>query len=117
MKPQRTHPDIYPLRIVLRGLSPLIWRRPRRHASSLGCAARSLPVEVTGLAVPARGRKGRLECLYIESTSTPTLRSRSLDGIDSTCQHEVIGHLPTGYKTRRIPERSMAYDTHDCAQH
>ena len=27
MKPQRTHPDIYQLRIVLRGISPLIWRR------------------------------------------------------------------------------------------
>jgi Plasmid pRiA4b ORF-3-like protein len=27
MKRQRTHPDIYQLRIVLRGISPLIWRR------------------------------------------------------------------------------------------
>jgi hypothetical protein len=27
MKQQRTHPDIYQLRIVLRGISPLIWRR------------------------------------------------------------------------------------------
>jgi hypothetical protein len=27
MKPQRTHPDIYQLRIVLRDISPLIWRR------------------------------------------------------------------------------------------
>jgi hypothetical protein len=27
MKPHRTHPDIYQLRIVLRDISPLIWRR------------------------------------------------------------------------------------------
>jgi len=27
MKHQQTHPDIYQLRIVLRGISPLIWRR------------------------------------------------------------------------------------------
>ena len=27
MEQQRTHPDIYQLRIVLRGISPLIWRR------------------------------------------------------------------------------------------
>ncbi len=27
MKPQPTHPDIYQLRIVLRDISPLIWRR------------------------------------------------------------------------------------------
>ena len=27
MKPQRTHPGIYQLRIVLRDISPLIWRR------------------------------------------------------------------------------------------
>jgi hypothetical protein len=27
MKQQQTHPDVYQLRIVLRGISPLIWRR------------------------------------------------------------------------------------------
>jgi len=27
MKPYQPHPDIYQLRIVLRGISPLIWRR------------------------------------------------------------------------------------------
>ena len=27
MKQQQAHPDIYQLRIVLRGISPLIWRR------------------------------------------------------------------------------------------
>ena len=27
MKQQQTYPDVYQLRIVLRGISPLIWRR------------------------------------------------------------------------------------------
>jgi len=27
MKPYQPHPDVYQLRIVLRGISPLIWRR------------------------------------------------------------------------------------------